>query len=53
LYVVGLFKHPLPVVITNDANAAALRGDVRGNRDEDYIVITLGTGGERSSQMVS
>ncbi len=46
--VVGLFKKhiPLPVVITNDANAAALGegmfGAARGMKD--YIVITLGTG---------
>jgi len=46
--VVSLFqKHfPIPVAITNDANAAALGeglfGAARGMRD--YIVITLGTG---------
>lgn len=46
--VVGLFKEsfPLPVVITNDANAAALGEGMFGAAKgmKDYIVITLGTG---------
>jgi glucokinase len=46
--VVGLFKKyfTLPVVITNDANAAALGEGMFGAAKgmKDYIVITLGTG---------
>ncbi|MCC6396307.1 MAG: ROK family protein [Bacteroidetes bacterium] len=46
--VVGLFKKhfPLPVAITNDANAAALGEGMFGAAKgmKDFIVITLGTG---------